>query len=103
MKTKLLALVCLLLAALCASAQITIGVDLSTSGPGAALGIPERNAVTLAPDTIAGQKIDHAQRGDGDARAHQHVDLVFRDQPLDVLHGATGRGGRHLGDRKTRL
>lgn len=40
-----------------AMADITIGVSLSATGPAASLGIPERNAFTLLPTEIAGDKV----------------------------------------------
>ena len=41
-----------------ANAQdITIGISLTTTGPGAALGIPERNALEFVPTEIGGTKI----------------------------------------------
>lgn len=40
-----------------ALADITIGVSLSATGPAASLGIPERNAFTLLPTEIAGEKV----------------------------------------------
>ena len=40
-----------------ALADITIGVSLSATGPAAMLGIPEKNALTLMPTEIGGEKI----------------------------------------------
>lgn len=40
-----------------AQADITVGVSLSATGPAASLGIPEKNTVSLLPDTIAGEKV----------------------------------------------
>ena len=42
---------------LAAHADINIGVILSTTGPGASLGIPEQNSVKLWPAEIAGEKL----------------------------------------------
>jgi branched-chain amino acid transport system substrate-binding protein len=36
------------------SAEITIGISISTTGPAAALGVPERNALEFVPKEIAG-------------------------------------------------
>lgn len=41
-----------------ARADINIGVILSLTGPAASLGIPEKNALTLAPKVVAGEKIN---------------------------------------------
>jgi len=40
-----------------AFADITIGVSLSATGPAASLGIPEKNALTLMPTEIGGEKV----------------------------------------------
>ena len=37
--------------------DITIGITLSTTGPGAALGVPEKNALEFVPTDIGGAKI----------------------------------------------
>lgn len=57
----------LLLASLSAAAQadMTVGVILSTTGPGASLGIPERNTVALLPKEIAGQAVKYVVLDDG--------------------------------------
>lgn len=47
----------LLLAAAPARADIALGALLSLTGPGAGLGIPERNTIELLPKTIAGQTV----------------------------------------------
>jgi branched-chain amino acid transport system substrate-binding protein len=36
------------------TSEITIGISISTTGPGAALGVPERNALEFVPKEIAG-------------------------------------------------
>ena len=43
---------------LLASAQVKVGVTVSSTGPAASLGIPERNTVALLPKEVAGQKIE---------------------------------------------
>jgi hypothetical protein len=40
-----------------AHADINVGVTLSTTGPAASLGVPEKNTFAFMPATIAGQKI----------------------------------------------
>lgn len=56
--TKLaLALSVTLTASTAAFADITLGVSLSATGPAASLGIPEKNAFTLLPTEIAGEKV----------------------------------------------
>ncbi|MCC6869578.1 MAG: ABC transporter substrate-binding protein [Burkholderiales bacterium] len=40
-----------------ARADVTIGVTISTTGPAASLGIPQKNTIELLPTSIAGEKI----------------------------------------------
>ena len=40
-----------------ARADITLGAVLSLTGPGAGLGVPERNTIELLPKTVAGQPV----------------------------------------------
>ena len=42
---------------LAAAQDITIGVSISTTGPAAALGVPEKNAIEFVPTEIGGAKI----------------------------------------------
>jgi branched-chain amino acid transport system substrate-binding protein len=44
-------------ASLAAAQDITIGISISTTGPGAALGVPEKNALEFVPTEIGGAKI----------------------------------------------
>ena len=39
-------------------ADVNVGVTVSSTGPAASLGIPERNTIALLPKTIGGQKIN---------------------------------------------
>ena len=55
---RLIAVVAACLAAAApARADITLGAVLSLTGPGAGLGVPERNTIELLPKTIAGQAV----------------------------------------------
>ena len=85
---RFIALVALLLAALPARADVTIGAVLSLTGPGAGLGIPERNTIELLPKTIAGQAVrwvvlDDASDTTAAVRAarklvdEEHVDAIL--------------------------
>lgn len=47
----------LLVAARPVAADVTIGVSISTTGPAASLGIPQKNTVELLPTSIAGERI----------------------------------------------
>jgi len=83
----------LLVAAMASAAQadVTVGVILSTTGPGASLGIPERNTVDLLPKEIAGQAVKYVVLDDGSdstAAAKNARKLVSENQ-VDLLIGST--------------
>ena len=40
------------------ASAVKVGVTVSSTGPAASLGIPERNTVALLPKEVAGQKIE---------------------------------------------
>ena len=52
---RLLTLCTLSLASVTVCAEIVIGVDISTTGPAAAIGIQSANSIRLWPDTLGGQ------------------------------------------------
>src|ERR1700722_15155758 len=67
MKMRLMAAVAvagMLAATGAAEAQIRLGVILSISGPGAAMGVGYKGAFALLPDEIAGQKVEYIIRDD---------------------------------------
>ena len=72
-----------------ASAQIKIGLPLSTTGPAASLGIPERNTSTLFPTTIAGQKVEYVVLDDGTdtTNARKNVERLTAEDKVDVIIG----------------
>ena len=55
----------LLLLALPARAEVTLGAVLSLTGPGAGLGIPVRNTIELLPKSLAGQAVRWVVLDDG--------------------------------------
>src|SRR5205823_2845005 len=48
-----------------AMAQVKIGLTISTTGPAASLGVPQKNSISLLPTEIAGQKIEYIVLDDG--------------------------------------
>ena len=58
----------LLSASAAAADTIHIGMSVSTTGPAASLGIPQRNTVALLPKEIAGQTVEYFVLDDGDRR-----------------------------------
>jgi len=74
-----------------AEAQINIGVTLSTTGPAASLGIPEKNTVDMLPTTIAGQKINWIVLDDASdtTRAVTNTRKLISEDKVDVIIGST--------------
>ncbi|GAC1335980.1 MAG: ABC transporter substrate-binding protein [Beijerinckiaceae bacterium] len=86
-----LALSCSLVAIQAARAEIKIGVTVSASGPGAALGQPEMKAVAGLPNEIAGEKITYIaldDESDG-TKAAQNARKLIADEKVDALIGSS--------------
>jgi branched-chain amino acid transport system substrate-binding protein len=85
-----LSVFCIIMMATFAQADINIGVILSTTGPAASLGIPEKNAVTaFGPKVIAGQKVNYIVFDDASdsTTAVQNVKRMISEDKIDVLIG----------------
>jgi len=82
-----------LLALACASssafAQIRVGVNISTTGPAAAIGAPTKNAMLLWPKEIAGQKVEYVFLDDGSdpTNAVRNTRKLTAEQKVDVIVG----------------
>ena len=79
------------LASSAAFAQIKIGVTVSSTGPAAALGIPEKNAVDLLPRQIAGKSIEYIvldDASDTTATVTNARKLISEDK-VDAIIGST--------------
>ena len=74
-----------------AQAQIKVGVTISSTGPAASLGIPERNAVALMPRTLAGQTIEYIVLDDASdpVKAVQNARKLISDDKVDVVVGSS--------------
>lgn len=88
MRTAVWVLLWVGLFGLVARAEITVGIIVGATGPGAAIGIPSKNALSLAPKVIAGENVRYIVLDDGgdttnavtDARrliTEEHVDLII--------------------------
>jgi branched-chain amino acid transport system substrate-binding protein len=92
MKFKKMTLAVTLLAVnISALADITIGVNVSTTGPAASLGIPEKNTVSLLPKTLAGQKINYIildDASDTTASVKNTRKLISEDK-VDLIIGSS--------------
>jgi len=91
MMKKTLALLALGLVALPALADINVGVTLSTTGPAASLGIPEKNTIALLPTTIAGQKVNYIVLDDASdtTNAVANTRRLITENKVDVVMGST--------------
>ena len=70
-------------------ADLNVGVILSTTGPGASLGIPAENTVKLWPSEIAGQKINLTILNDNTdpTEASKAANRLVTEQKVDVIVG----------------
>lgn len=73
-----------------ASADITIGVTISSTGPGAALGIPLKNSIELWPAEIDGEKLNVVVLDDGGdpSNATTNARRFANDDKVDVIVGS---------------
>ncbi|GGK17278.1 branched-chain amino acid ABC transporter substrate-binding protein [Deinococcus malanensis] len=90
MKTRLL-LTALLATTSLALAEVRVGVIVSSTGPAASLGIPEKNTVALLPQTIAGQKIVYTILDDASdtTAAVTNARKLIQDGKVDLIIGTT--------------
>lgn len=81
----------LLLSAGLVRAEIKIGVIASSTGPTAAVGIPQKNTVALLPSEIGGQKIEYIVLDDASdpTNAVTGVKKLLGEHRIDALIGPT--------------
>jgi len=86
-----ISMIAMMAAATTAGADITIGVNLGSTGPAASLGIAEKNAISLGPSVIAGQKVHYVVYDDATdtTNAVQNVKRLITEVKADVLIGPT--------------
>ena len=75
-----------------AHAQIKVGVIYSSSGPLAAIGIPQRNTVALLPHEVAGQKIEYIALDDASdpTACVSAAKKLIDESHVDALIGPSG-------------
>ncbi|MBI4986852.1 MAG: ABC transporter substrate-binding protein [Rhodocyclales bacterium] len=73
-----------------AHADITIGISLPLTGPGAALGMPLKNSLEFWPDKIAGEKLRVIVLDDGSdpTNAVKNVRKMTLEDNVDVIAGS---------------
>ena len=88
---RLLAALAALFCGASALADINVGVTLSTTGPAASLGIPEKNTFELLPTTIAGQKVNWIILDDASdtTKAVTNTRKLIAENKADVILGST--------------
>ena len=74
------------------NADITVGVSLGITGPGASLGVHYRNAYQLMPKTIAGEPVKYIILDDGSdpTNAAKNARKLVSEDKVDVLMGSNG-------------
>jgi branched-chain amino acid transport system substrate-binding protein len=74
-----------------AAAQIKVGVTLSTTGPAASLGIPEKNTVALMPKSIGGRQIEYIVLDDASdtTTARKNTEKFVTENNVDVIVGSS--------------
>ncbi|MFZ6655146.1 ABC transporter substrate-binding protein [Undibacterium sp. TJN19] len=81
----------LLCSSLTAQAQIKIGVTISSTGPAASLGIPEKNAIAMLPKEIAGKKVDYIILDDASdtTQTVTNTRKLISEEKVDAIIGST--------------
>jgi len=79
------------LPALAQTSEITIGISITTTGPGAALGIPERNALEFVPKEIAGipLKVIVLDDGGDPTTATTNARRFVTESKADIIMGSS--------------
>src|SRR5450631_914059 len=74
-----------------AEAQIKVGITVSASGPGAALGQPQMRTVAALPKEIAGQKITYIALDDESdpTKSAQNARKLIAEENVDILIGSS--------------
>lgn len=80
------------LAAGVAQAQVTVGVTLGATGPGASLGIHYKNAFQLMPKMLGGQPVRYIILEDGSdaTNAGKNARKLISEDKVDVVMGSNG-------------
>lgn len=93
LQSAALALTCAI-AASTASAEITVGVSLGTTGAGASVGVMHRNALQLAPKTLGGEQVRYIILDDGskEDNAAKNAAKLTEEDKVDALIGSSLTG-----------
>lgn len=74
-----------------AAADVTVGVSLSATGPGASLGIAEKNTIEMLPKTLGGQAVNYIVLDDATdpAAANKNARRFVESDKVDVIIGSS--------------
>ncbi len=74
-----------------AQADITVGITVSTTGPAASLGIPQKNTADLLPATIGGEKVKWVLLDDASdtTKAVTNAKKLVSEDKVDVIVGSS--------------
>ncbi len=72
-----------------ARADVKVGIDLSSTGPAAVIGITSKNAMLMWPKTIAGQPAQYIVLDDGSdpGTAVRNINKLIHEDRVDVIVG----------------
>jgi branched-chain amino acid transport system substrate-binding protein len=92
MKARIAALAVLAGLAGAAQAEITVGVSLGITGPGASLGVHSRNAYQLMPKTLGNEPVRYIILDDASdpTNAAKNARKLVSEDKVDVLMGSNG-------------
>ena len=91
LKKMTLACVAVLGMTTAAWADINVGVTLSATGPAASLGIPEKNTISLLPQSIGGQKVNYTVLDDASdtTAAVTNTRKLIAERNVDIIIGSS--------------
>lgn len=74
-----------------AIADVTVGVSISSTGPSASLGIPQKNSMAWLPETIAGEKMRYIVLDDGSdpTQATRVARRFVSEENVDIILGSS--------------
>ncbi|MES4992599.1 ABC transporter substrate-binding protein [Phyllobacterium sp. 22229] len=74
-----------------AHAELKVGVTISASGPAASLGIPERNAIALAPKEMNGETVSYIVLDDASdpTVARRNIERLVTQDGVDIVIGSS--------------
>ena len=85
-----------------AFAQVKVGITISMTGPGASLGVPQRNTVALLPKEIGGQAVSWIMLDDAtdSTKAVANARKMIDEDNVDAIIGSRRHAGLDGADRR---